>query len=176
MVDLKAQKPAKRYAEAIFQIVKDKEYKEIMTQIRGILRLIQENEEFNTFMFHPSVSIEDKKSVMKEIFSNCDPDILAFMFLLIDEGRLDCLDEIEGVLVEKLNDKNKIKHVDITLVCDADEELKNKIISRIEAKLQSKIMPVFYKDENIIGGMILKIKDTLVDLSVKSKMETIKRI
>ena len=176
MIDLKAQKPAKRYAEAIFQIVQDKDYKKIMAQIRGILSLVEENAEFNNFIFHPIVSIEDKKSAVKEIFSGYDSDILTFIYLLIDENRLDCLDEIEGILIEKLNDKNKIQHVDITLAFDVDDEFKNRIISRIESKLQSKIMPVFYKDESIIGGMILRIKDTLIDLSIRSKIENIKRI
>ena len=176
MIDLKAQKPAKRYAEAIFQIIKDKNSKEILSQIRGILSQVEENPEFKNFMFHPIVSLEDKKQAVKEIFKNYDCDIINFIFLLLDENRLDCLDEIEGVLIEKINEKDKIKMVNVTLAIDIDDEFKDLIQKRIENKLQSRADIKFIKDENILGGMIIRVKDTLVDLSVRNKIEIIKKI
>ena len=176
MIDLKAQKPAKRYAEALFEIIKNKDTKEILSQIRGILFQVEENLEFKNFMFHPIVSTEDKKLAVKEIFKNYDIDILNFIFLLLDENRFDTLDEIEGVLIEKINEKNKIKMVNVILAIDADDELKNLIKTRIEKKFQSKADIKFLKDENILGGMIVRVKDTLVDLSVRNKIENIKKI
>lgn len=176
MIDLKAQKPAKRYANALFEIIKDKNTNDSLNQIRGILSQIENNKEFNNFMFHPVVSVDDKKNIIKEIFPNHDNDIINFIFLLLDENRLDCLDEIEGVLTEKINEKNKVKMVNVTLAIDADEEFKNLIKTRIETKLKSKADIKFFKDENILGGMIIRVKDTLIDLSVRNKIENIKRI
>lgn len=176
MIDLKAQKPAKRYANALFEIIKDKNTDDSLNQIRGILSQIENNKEFNNFMFHPVVSVDDKKNIIKEIFPNYDNDIINFIFLLLDENRLDCLDEIEGVLTEKINEKNKVKMVNVTLAIDADEEFKNLIKTRIETKLKSKADIKFFKDENILGGMIIRVKDTLIDLSVRNKIENIKRI
>lgn len=176
MIDLSAQKPARRYADALFEIVKDKNTEEILPQIKGILSHIEENKEFNNFMFHPIVSNQDKKNVISEIFKTYDKDVLNFIFLLIDENRLNCLDEIEGVLVEKINEKNKVKMVNVTVAIDIDDDFKNLIKTRIENKLNSKADIKFFKDENILGGMVVRVKDTLVDLSVKSKIENIKRI
>lgn len=176
MIDLSAQKPARRYADALFEIVKDKNTEEILSQIKGILSHIEENKEFNNFMFHPIVSNQDKKNVISEIFKTYDKDVLNFIFLLIDENRLNCLDEIEGVLVEKINEKNKVKMVNVTVAIDIDDDFKNLIKTRIENKLNSKADIKFFKDENILGGMVVRVKDTLVDLSVKSKIENIKRI
>ena len=176
MIDLKAQKPAKRYAEALFQIIKDKNSKEILSQIRGILSQVEENSEFKNFMFHPVVSVEDKKQAVSEIFKNYDNNVLNFIFLLLDENRFDTLDEIERVLIEKINAKDKIKMVDVTLAIDIDDEFKDLIQKRIENKLQSKADIKFTKDENILGGMVVRVKDTLIDLSVRNKIEIIKKI
>lgn len=176
MVDLKAQKPAKRYTQAIFDIVKNKDYNLAFNQISSILNELESRDEFRTFMFHPIVSNNDKKEVLFEIFKNYDVDVLNFVCLLIDENRLDCLDEIKEVLEIKINEKDNIKMAQVTLAQDVGDEVKNIIKSRIENKLQSKIQLDFKYDKNIIGGMIVRIKDTLIDLSIKNKIENIKNI
>lgn len=175
MVDIKAQKPAKRYTEALFDIIKDKDYNLLFNQMSIILDELEKNNEFRTFMFHPIVSVEDKKTTVYEIFKNFDSTILNFISLLIDENRLDCLDEIKEVLEVKINNANNIKMAQITLACEPSDEIKNLIKSRIENKLQSKIKLNFNYDKNIIGGMIIRVKDTMVDLSVKNKIENIKK-
>lgn len=175
MVDIKAQKPAKRYTEALFNIIKDKDYNLLFNQISIILNELEHNNEFRTFMFHPIVSVEDKKATLHEIFKNFDNTILNFISLLIDENRLDCLDEIKEVLEVKINNANNIKMAQITLAHEPSDEIKNLIKSRIENKLQSKVKLDFNYNENIIGGMIIRVKDTMVDLSVKNKIENIKK-
>lgn len=176
MIDLKAQRPAGRYAEGFFKIIQNKDTEKFLNEIDLILEQIEKNSEFNSFIFHPIVSKEDKKSVINQIFSSFDENTLNFIFLLLDENRLDCLDEIKDVLVSKINEQNCVKQVSITLASDIDDNMKNLIKERLETKLQSKVLPVFHKDEEILGGMILRIKDTLIDLSIKNKIENLKRI
>ncbi len=176
MIDLKAQKPAKRYGEAIFEVVKDKDHNEILGQIKQILNYIENNQEFSSFIFHPIVPKEDKKSAIKEIFFGFDCEVLNFIFLLIDENRLDCLDEIEGILINKFNKKNNLKLTTVTLAIEPEEELKNTIKTRLENKFQANLALNFVKCEDIIGGMIVQIDDTVIDMSIKNKIENLKRI
>ena len=176
MIDLKAHKPAKRYAQAIFDIIKEKDEASVFNNLSLVLAEIESNSELRNFLFHPMVALDDKKSAVKEIFSNFDDDTLNFIYLILDENRLDCLDEIIDYLHTKINEKNNIALAEITLAIEPTGSTKGMIISRLENKLQTKLEAKFCTDESIIGGMKIRIKDTLYDLSVKGKIDNIKRI
>lgn len=175
MIDLKAQKPAKRYASALFETIEDKDFERVLSEIDKFLKLLDENSEFKSFIYHPIVKKEDKKEALREIFGEFSSETMNFLFILLDENRIDCLDEIKDCLKKKINDKNNLLEAEVTLAIEADEAIRDMVKSRLENKFQSKVSINFLKDESLIGGMIVKINDTAVDLSIKRKMENFKR-
>ncbi len=54
--------------------------------------------------------------------------------------------------------------------------MKEYIKQRLESKFQSKAIINYKKDESLLAGMQIKIKDTLIDLSTKKKLENFKRM
>lgn len=175
-IDLKAQKPAQRYSKAFFEIISDKDPERILNEINEFLDKIETNDEIKNFFFHPIVPAEDKKDVILKGFSNFSKETVNFIFILLDSNRLDCLDEIRDSLIEKLNDKNKLLTMEVVLAIEADDNMKEYIKQRLENKFQSRVLINFKKDENIMGGMLIKIKDTIIDLSIKKKMENFKQL
>ena len=80
------------------------------------------------------------------------------------------------LLVEKINNKNNLINVNVTLAYTPSEEIKNQIVQRIQNKLQKEVSAKFLINPNIIGGMLIQIEDTVIDLSIKKKIENFKKI
>ena len=75
-----------------------------------------------------------------------------------------------------IDSKNRIINLDVTLAYEPDENMKEYIKQRLENKFQSTAIINYKKDESLLGGMQIKIKDTVIDLSIKSKLENFKRM
>lgn len=176
MVDIKSLKPSKRYAIALFETIQDKDFNKISKELELFIENLRENSEFRNFIFHPIINLANKKEAVREIFKNFSKETLDFIFILLDEKRIDCLEAIKSFLDEKINEKTHVINADVTLAINPNSDMQNYIKQRLEAKLNSSVNINFLFDEEIIGGMLIKIKDTVVDLSIKKKMENFKQI
>ena len=173
---LKNVKPAKRYAEALFEAMEDNNFKEILSEFNNAVEIINENEDFKNFLSNPVISNDEKKRLVDECYSSFSEILKNFLFVLIDENRTSCISEIKAFLVEKINNKNNLINVNVTLAYTPSEEIKNQIVQRIQNKLQKEVSAKFLINPNIIGGMLIQIEDTVIDLSIKKKIENFKKI
>lgn len=67
---LKNVKPAKRYAEALFEAMEDNNFKEILSEFNNAVEIINENEDFKNFLSNPVISNDEKKRLVDECFSS----------------------------------------------------------------------------------------------------------
>ena len=119
---------------------------------------------------------DDKKKTVEECFQNFSSEVKNFLFILIDEKRINCLDEIKAFLKDKINDKNNLVNANITLAFDVNDEIKNQIIQRLKNKLQKDVNANFVVNPNIIGGLKIQVKDTVIDLSINKRLENFNKI
>lgn len=173
---LKNVKPAKRYAQALFETMQDKNFDEILFEFEKVVEIISNNEDFKSFLSNPVISNDDKKKTVEECFQKFSSEVKNFLFILIDEKRINCLDEIKAFLKDKINDKNNLVNANITLAFDANDEIKNQIIQRLKNKLQKDVSADFVVNPNIIGGLKVQVKDTVIDLSINKRLENFNKI
>ena len=175
-ISLKNVKPAKRYAEALFETENETDIKNILAEIDKISNTIKKDTNFKNFISHPIVSAEDKKDIILKVFPDISEITRNFIFLIIDENRINCINEIEFFLKDKIDNKNNVLNLNVTLAKDVDDEMKKYIVSRLQNKFQSNIKAVFNTDSDIIGGIQLKVKDSFIDLSIRKKLDNFKKI
>ncbi len=138
MINLKLEKPAKRYARALFQTIENKNEKKVLDEIKAFFELTL-NPELNSFLFHPIVSKEDKKSAISEICKDFEEETAKFLYILLDEGRLDCLSSILKFLEDEYNKKNNILKFDVILAIEPTESIKAAVVGRLKNKFNSEI-------------------------------------
>ncbi len=175
-IELDAVKPAKRYAVALYEAAEGLDLDNIFNQVNFAANTVCSNEDFKNFLNHPIVSLEDKKELIREVFKDFNSVVIDFLFVLIDAKRINCIDEIRDFLKNMIDSKNRIINLDVTLAYEPDENMKEYIKQRLENKFQSTAIINYRKDESLLGGMQIKIKDTVIDLSIKSKLENFKRM
>lgn len=175
--DVKNIKLAKKYANALFDTAKEADLTDkVYDELVFVVETIKSNEELSSFLNSPLIKIEDKKDVISKLFSVHVGNIcIDFLFVLVSAGRFFVLDEILNQFSEIYNEEKNIVKPIITSAVELDDEQKNNLLSKLENKLNKKVIPKYAVDSEIIGGLIVEIGDKTIDCSLKSKFNNMQK-
>ena len=175
-LDIKNLKVAKRYAKALLESSINN-IDEISDDLELIDNSIFKDESFKMFFSHPVVSLKDKKETIKETFQNKINSItLNFLETLLDEGRFNIFSTIFDVFQKEKNNLKNIKILDVFYAYEIDEEQKTRLKDKLSNKFNKEVILNYQKDETILGGLVIKFDDKIIDLSLKTKFDRLKKI
>ena len=169
---------SKTYGEALFEVAMEGQKTDLFLQeAQDILTILDENPELDKLMKHPKVSRQEKEAVLDNVFlGNVSREMTGFMKLLINKDRYSELPKIFEYLIERIKEERKIGTAYVTTAVELTEEKKESIKNRLLETTEYKTMEMVYEvDESIIGGMIIRIKDRVVDTSVRTKLDEMKK-
>lgn len=176
MYDINKEKIASRYASAIYDFAKKLE---IVDEIKQILYIINTRLEVDKklydFLISPLINIKEKKKCLLDNFNISDENVKKVLFYLLKKNRIDCLKEIYNNVLEKIYKDSGSIHVIGIFVKELNDDQKNKLIKKLENKYNKKIVLTLEKDENIIGGGIIKVGSNVIDGSLKYQIEAMKK-
>lgn len=168
----------RRYALALYKVAEEKgKVEQYLQELKNIVVLINNDEDFMKLIKHPQISTSSKKKLFTDIFKGkVDEDLLSFLLVLIDKGRIL---ELEGKLKEmekiSLERKNTVIAKVKTVVSLQDDEKKN-LVENLERKFNKKVLLEEELDSSILGGVYVHVNDEVIDGTVKSKIEEMKKL
>ena len=165
---------ANTYAEALFELaIEEQKTDLLLEEILSVHDLLRENPELIQFLEHPEILKEEKIQVVENIFKGrFSDDVTGFLVVIVTKGRSKELPAILTEFIAKIKEYKKIGSVQVTSAVELDESWKNKIRERLLKTTGYKKLEIFYVvDPSLIGGMIIRLKDRVVDSSIKSKLE-----
>ena len=160
-----------RYASALFEAGMDLDKtKEFHEELIFLEKVFKEEKKLLDILHHPKITNAEKRDVISSIFEkNLSQEMMNFLYILIDKRREDHI--IAEEYKEFYNDyKNIVRVVAVTAV-PMEDKAKNKLIETLENKLNKTIELGNEIDESLIGGVLLKLEDKLIDGSVKGQLE-----
>lgn len=169
---------SKTYGEALFELaVEENKVDVFMEEIEGIKQVLVQNPEFGKFMNHPKILKEEKITALENIFKGRISDQLTgFLALIVTKDRYE---DIDAILDYFLTEFKKFKGIGVAYVTTASA-LRNEQKAKVEQKLLEttayKKMEMHYAvDTSLIGGMIIRIGDRVVDSSIKTNLSELKK-
>ena len=166
---------SKKWAKALIELVMEDESiskESVLTDLRSISDTFKSSQELYDVINNPSISTEEKQIVICKLFQNkVLPIVYNFLFALNLKKRINLIDEITDEFEKELEELKNIVRVDITSAIDLSDDKKNDIKSRVAEKLQKEIKVSWGVDTDIIAGLIFNINDTVVDNSIKHKLD-----
>ena len=166
---------AKRYAQAVFEIAQEKnELEKWHTDLIKTAEITQDSK-FIDLVENPKLGFELKAELVKEKLGKINPLVLNFAYLLIMKGRLKHTGQIADEYQRLLDDYRGIKHAEVTTAVPLDDADKKKLSQRLESIVGKKVSVTLQVDPDIIGGIIARIDGSLVDGSVRHKLEILKK-
>lgn len=169
---------SKTYGGALFELaVEENKVDSFAEEIQVLQQVLAENRELNDLMNHPKILKEEKLQIIKNIFEGrIDKELLGFLSLIIMKDRYS---EIDQILAYFLNEVKELKGIGVAYVTTAEalrDDQKKQIVEKLLETTKYKEMEMNYaQDKDLIGGMVIRIGDRIVDGSVKTKLEELQK-
>ena len=168
---------AKRYASAIYDIA---ESSDKIGEIREALNILAENynedEEFKVFLLDPSIKYDEKVEYLHKSFDFISEDAFKIINYLVKKGRVSLAEKIKDSYLKIYYEKNNKILVNATFTKELSDNQREALMKKLEEKYKKKIVLNISVDEELIGGGIIKIGNKVIDGSIKSQIENIKKI
>ena len=165
----------KVYSEAVFQLGLEENNLDLLySEIVQLSDILNENAELTKLLSAPTISTEDKFSVIEKIFKGkISDETYNFLSVLIQKNRMRYFSNIANALKDKYNTHNGIVEMIVTTSLPLKAELREKLIIKLENTTGKKVNLVEKVDSNILGGIILNYGNTEMNSSVKASLDTL---
>ena len=169
---------SKTYGDALFELAVEKNKVDVLAeeieQLKGVL---SENEEFGRLMNHPKIIKEEKIQVAKNVFEGrISDELLGFITIIISKDRYKDIDAILDYFIAEVKRYKGIGVATVTTAVPLKEEQCKKIEQKLLDTTQYTKMEMHYDlDKSLIGGMVIRIGDRVVDSSIKTKLNELQK-
>ncbi|UCH50399.1 MAG: ATP synthase F1 subunit delta [Chloroflexota bacterium] len=165
----------KRYAQAVFEIaLEGNKLKEWQSNLGKIAQLTRDTE-FAALVENPKIPSQLKEKLVREILGKINPMALNLAYLLISKGKLKDAGQIADEYERLLNDHQGIKTAEVTTAIALDNTEREKLSRHFEELTGKKVRINAQVNPDILGGFIARIDDSLIDGSIRNKLETLKK-
>src|SRR4051794_28739310 len=164
------------YARALFESAKENGVlDEVHDQLGIWTDALGQNKDLQTFFFSPRFSTSEKKDAIRRIIDGADERFLNFLELLAERHRLPVTFRIRRSFDELWREENKLLSVEVTSAVELDESLVKSIGDRIENRTNRRVELTSTVDPDIIGGLILRVGNRILDASIHGRLERLRR-
>lgn len=170
-------KVANRYAKSFLDTsIENNILEKVVQDFELVQQTLLTNAELLRAVKSPVIKVETKQSIVTEIFGKLiSKDSLDFLNFIITKNREELFTEILEKF-ENLKDEHLgFVKIDVTTAFNFSDEQKNQLQQKFESYLKKKARLTFKVDQNIIGGFVAKVGDTLYNASVLHQLGLLKK-
>ena len=167
---------AERYSLALFELSEEKNIlDQIEEQSLSMLNLINQSKDFINLIKDPTISQEDLSKVINKLAENNKFDNLLKNFLnfLIQKRRFFFLERILKSFIEICSKKRGEVIAELKSAKKLSNDEIKKITVELSTNFSSKMKLNYKHDESLIGGLVIQVGSTMVDTSIKNKLQQI---
>ena len=167
---------ASRYSLALYELSAEaKVLNEVENQSSSIINLISSSGDFKTLIKDPTIKKEDQLNVILKIsnYYKLNNLLTKFLSFLISKRRFFYLEEILNNFIETCSRKRGEVKAELIAAKELKESEINTIKEDLTKNLNSKIKLNYKYDPSLIGGLIVQVGSTMVDTSIKNKLQQI---
>jgi F-type H+-transporting ATPase subunit delta len=165
---------SRRYAQAVFQIAAEKNnYDNWQKSLKEISELLL-NPDFARVLDNPKIRFEQKEKIIKSALHNADPLAINLALLLVIKNKFNSAGQIAEEYGRLCDEAKGIKRAQFTTAIELAQNEKNNALALLESLTGYKLSMEFNIDASIIGGFIARINGTLIDGSIRSKLDQLR--
>ena len=161
---------ARRHAQAAFQIALERGELDLW---RGDLERIAaaiKGPQLYPLLENPKMPFSEKARILNLRLEGVTPLAMNLAYLLVTRRRLGIVEDIVGEYQRLVDEHRGIAHAEVATAVPVDEELKDRLVHRLGAMLDREIVLSTRVDPSLIGGLVARVGDKLIDGSTKSRL------
>ncbi len=168
----------RRYALALYEMCKEAGNVEtVLEELGEVVEEMDNNEGLKKIIRNPQINKHNKKRIFEELFKGkIEDELLSFLLLLIDKGRILYLREkYNQFKIVYLKNNNTVIAKIKSVIPLNDKEIET-IKSKLEKHYEKTIIIEEEIDKSLLGGMLISVGDETIDGTIKTKLMDLKNI
>ena len=159
---------AKVYGDALFELaVEENRCDQFLEEICAVENALDQNPQAETLLCHPGIGSEEKQDFIEKCFKgNVSDDMTGFLQILVKKGRFSERNAIFAYFTAKVKEYKKIGVALVTSPFELTAEQKTKI--------EKRLLDTTDYNKTLIGGLVIRIGDRVIDTSIKSRLEELR--
>src|ERR671923_111309 len=167
---------ARVYADALFGAAEDHDkLDEVHEQLGEFTDALAMDRDMQVFFFSPYFSSAEKREGISRAVSGAEPELLNFLELLAEKHRMPVIFRIRRRFDDLWASENRQLEVRLTSAVELDPEIVRRVGAEIERQTGQTIELQSDVDEGIIGGLVLQVGNMVLDASVHSKLQRLRK-
>ena len=165
---------ARRYASALFEVAKKRgEVDAVAGNLQEVVTTVQSSRELMSVLHHPLLTTEKKKAVLSGVFGGrVLPGVERFLFLVVEKDRAVVLPQMLEEFNRMVDEFRGEGDAEVTSAVPLSAAQVASLQASIQARFGIKVRLSTRIDPNILGGLVVRVGDKLMDASVATKLQS----
>ena len=167
---------AQVYARSLFEVALEHDaLDEIHDELDEFAEAMNENRDLQVFFFSPYFSSEDKREAIGSAVSGASDELVNFLELLAEKHRMPAIFRIRDRFDELWAKAKKRLEVTLTSAVELDDKVVEQVREEVERQTEREIDVETNVDPDILGGLVLRVGNMVLDASLRGKLEKLRK-
>ncbi len=166
------------YGNALFEVAMENNTLDTtLEEVTFVKQSFLENEDLMKLLLHPNIEKESKISVVESIYKGkISDELTGLLTMLINKGHQKDIISVFDYVINAIKEEKGIGIAYISSAVELSKEQKDKIEQKLlETTEYKKIEGNYEVDKSLIGGLVIRVSDTVVDSSLKTQINNLSR-
>ena len=170
MIDSKV---AKRYAQALFSVAKDRNVLDLVAaDLKDLALCLTASEELALFIRTPIFTKEERTLVIKNVFEGkVQLLVITFLMFLVEKNRLNIIGDVIEMFAKLYRDEKRILDVRLETEREMEPAILEVILKKLSQRLNRKVEATVRIAPELLGGFKLSVQDVVYDASLKTQLQ-----
>jgi len=170
-------KISKEYGTALFMLACEKNAKkEYAKALTALQNAFTENPDYLVFLISPVIPLKERLSAIDEAFGSMPEDVVSYLKLLCEKGRMACFLESAKTYHSLLQVSEQMQVVKVTSAVALTEDETSALIKKLEKMCHKEITLETYIDDSLLGGLMVEFDGKVLDGTLKRRLRDMKEV
>jgi F-type H+-transporting ATPase subunit delta len=164
------------YAEALLAVARSEgSLAEVEDELFRFARLLEGNDELRTTLTDAALPVSRRQQIVEDLLGGrANPTTTALVSMVVGTGRSRDLPAIIDELVKLSAAEGNKEVAEVRSAVDLTDDQKQRLTTALEAKTGKKVELKVIIDPTVLGGLVAQVGDTVIDGSVKTRLQQLK--
>lgn len=168
---------ARNYAEALLELARRSgtELRGWCEMIEAVGNAVESDRRLRVFLESPRVSVKQKNDILQKAYGTQMPkNFVRFLQALVRNRRQMLIPDIARSFRDLVDEVEGRVHASVTVAREADDRDREVIAGELSRALGKNVVPHYFVNPAILGGVIVRVGDTVLDGSVRRRLQTLR--
>ncbi len=169
---------SKTYGDALFELALEADKLDLfLEEVKAVAEAMKQNEDLTRLMNHPKIVKEEKMKLIEDIFKgNVSDELVGLMRMVVEKDHYNELGSVFEYFINQVKEYKNIGTAYVTAPLPLSDEQKAAVEKRLLDTTKYVEFEMHYDvDAALIGGLVIRIGDRVVDSSIKNKLTALTR-